>query len=343
MSRVVIEESAPELENETYYLPQRPIYHSVISEVYGGKIYYAKQYKHGEVLHILPFVLISNPVFGKKIVSMPYDGSYGDVIRLKDCEPSDELYMEVLQFAKKNNIGYVEIRSRGENSILKRLGFEDDISLIISEVNIEEIYSNSKYLRKRRKNNSLAQKYGVQVDISNDISDLKQFYKIMSLNMRSYGTPMYPFSYFYQVWSSFHSQENAVLIKGIFNGEMVSGLLLLFSGKNAVLKYSAALNKFISKRLYPTMKWFAMDMCREKKCSILNMGTSFADDLGLIAAKEGLGAKTIPLVTYTKVLQGKSHPLRFYQDKYRVLIHLWKYQPLFLSQLLGGVFWRWYC
>ena len=68
------------------------------------------------------------------------------------------------------------------------------------------------------------------------------------------------------------------------------------------------------------------------------MGTTFADDSGLIVAKEGLGAKTIPLVTYTKSLQGKSHPLSFYQNKYRVLINLWKYQPLFLSQLLGGGF-----
>lgn len=343
MIRIKIEESAPELENEIYYLPQRPTYHSVISEVYGGKFYYAKQFIHGEVSHILPFSVMSNPIFGKKIVSMPYDGSYGDVIRLKDYEPSDELYMEILKYAEKNKIRYVEIRSRGENSILKRLGFEDDISLIISEVNIEGVYSNPKFLRKRRKNNSLAQKYGVQVEISDNINDLKRFYKIMSLNMRSYGTPMYPPSYFYQVWSSFHDQGNVVLIKGIYNGEMVSGLLLLFSGKNAVLKYSATLNKYISKRLYPTMKWFAMDLCRERNCSILNMGTSFANDSGLIVAKEGLGAKTIPLVTYTKSLQGKSHPLSFYQNKYRVLINLWKYQPLFLSQLLGGEFWRWYC
>lgn len=340
---IKIEENAPELENETRFLPQRPVYHSVISNVYGVNFYYAKQYTDGVVSHILPFSIISNLILGKKIVSMPYDGSYGDVIRLKDCEPSDELYLEILKYANKNKIKYVEIRSRGENSILKRLGFDDDISLIISEVNMEEVYGTPKFLRKRKKNNSLAQKYGVKVEISDDINDLKRFYKIMSINMRSYGTPMYPYSYFYQVWSSFHDQGNVVLIKGICNGEMVSGLLLLFSGKKAVLKYSATLNGYISKRLYPTMKWFAMDLCREKKCSILNMGTTFADDSGLIVAKEGLGAKTTPLVTYTKMLQGKSHPLSFYQNKYRVLINLWKYQPLFLSQLLGGGFWRWFC
>ena len=340
---IKIEESATELENETHFLPQRPVYHSVISNVYGANTYYAKQYTDGVVSHILPFSVMSNPILGKKIVSMPYDGSYGDVIRLKDCEPSYELYMEIVKYAKENKIRYVEIRSRGENNILKRLGFEDDISLIISEVNIEEVYGNSKFLRKRRKNNSLAQKYGVQVEISDDINDLKRFYKIMSINMRIYGTPMYPYSYFYQMWSCFHDQGNVVLLKGIYNGEMVAGLLLLFSGEKAVLKYSATLSEYISKRLYPTMKWLAMDLCMEKKCSILNMGTSFVNDPGLIAAKEGLGAATIPLVTYTKSFRGKSHPLNFYQNKYRVLINLWKYQPLFLSQLLGGRFWRWYC
>lgn len=343
MLKFRIDSEAHELEDDNFFLPQRPEYHTLISKVYTGKMFYAKQLVNGEVTHILPFMLISNVFLGKKIVSMPFDGSFGGPIALKQCEIYDDLYYELIEFAQAYRVNYVEIRHRDKNRQLRKLGFIENVSLIISEVDLKDICTNRKYLKKKKKNNKLASKYGIEISIADEYKDMKRFYKIMSLNMRSYGTPMYPYKYFEQIWNCYHGQENIKLIKGTYKGKMVAGLLLLLSGKTAVLKYSATIQKHISKRLYPSMKWFAMDLCWQRKCEILNMGTAFVDDYGLISAKEGLGAKTIPLVTYSFNIRVKNKPLSDYQKKFKLFIKLWKYQPLRLSQWLGGVFWKWFC
>ena len=343
MLKFCVENEAHELENDNLFLPQRPSYHCLISKVYKCKIFYAKQFINDELTHILPFALISNTFLGKKIVSMPFDGSFGGVIELKKCKIYDGLYNELIQFAQTNKVNYIELRHRAENRQLNQLGFTENVSLIISEVDLKDICTNKKYIRKKKKNSKLANKYGVGISISDDPEDMKTFYKIMSLNMRSYGTPMYPYKYFEQIWSHYYSQGNMKLIKGTYKGEMVSGLLLLISGKTAVIKDSAKIHQYISKRLYPSMKWYAMDLCWQRKCEILNMGTAFVDDYGLISAKEGLGAKTIPLVTYSFNILGKNKPLSDYQRKFKFFIRVWKYQPLQLSQWLGGVFWKWFC
>lgn len=338
-----IDNEAQELEDINLFLPQQSGYHNLISKVYKNKIFYVKQLVNDEVTHILPFALISNIILGKKIVSMPFDGSFGGVIALKRYKIYDGLYNALIQFAQNHKVKYIEIRHRGKNTQLKQMGFLENVSLVISEVNLKDICNNRKYLKRKRKNNKLASKYGVKISITDEPEDMKKFYKIMSLNMRSYGTPMYPYKYFKQIWSTYHSHENMKLIKGTYKGKMVSGLLLLFSGKTAVLKYSATIQRYISKRLYPSMKWYAMDLCWQRECETLNMGTSFVDDYGLISAKEGLGAKTLPLVTYSLNMQGENKPLSYYQNKYKSFIKLWRFLPLRLSQWLGGGFWKWFC
>lgn len=343
MLKISIDNEAHELENDEFSLPQRPEYHNIISKVYRNRIFYAKQIVNGKVTHILPFAMISNVFLGKKIISMPFDGSFGGTITLRDCDISDDLYYALIDFARENKVKYIEIRTRDGNKQLERMGFIKNISLVISEVYLRDISNSSKYRRRKKKNNKLASKYGVKIEVSDSLKDMKKFYKIMSLNMRSYGTPMYPYEYFKQLWNCYKKQNKMILIKGTYKGKMVSGLLLLISGKTAVLKYSTTSKKHISKRFYPSMKWFAMDLCRQHKCEILNMGTSFADDYGLIAAKEGLGAKTIPLVTYSFNLRGENKPLSEYQRKFSMIIKLWKYQPLKLSQWLGEEFWKWFC
>lgn len=343
MIKISIENDAPELNSISLFLPQLPKYHKLISKVYKSKIVYVKQYNDGEVTHVLPMAIVHYPLLGRKIVAMPYDGSFGNVICLKESELSNGFYAFIKKYAKENKIKYIEIRSHGEDKQLKNAGFIENISLIISDVDLDKVYTQNKYIKKRKKNNKLAARYGTIVEISHKYKDMKKFYRIMSKNMRSYGTPMYPYKYFKLLWNEYYESGNMLLIKGIYKGKMVSGLILLISGKKAVLKYSAAINKFINKRLYPTMKWYAMDICRAYGCEVINMGTSFIDDKGLISAKECLGATTTPLVSYTWNIYKKNKSLTYYQSKYSWLIKLWKYQPLWLSQKLGGLFWRWFC
>ncbi len=344
MLSIKIDSEANELiGNPSLALPQSYKYIDLLCKVYGHKPYFAKQYNNNKVTNILPFVVVSMPILGKKIVSLPYDGSYGDCIKLSDTDASVELYEAIMKFAKDNCIKHIDIRTRDSNHrILKGLNFNDNIDLVISEICLDYIKENNKYIKKRKSDMRLARNHGLHIDISSDFKDMVTFYIIMSKNMRRYGTPMYPFSYFKHLWNDLGKGE-LLLIKGMSGRKMISGILL-FQGKEiSIIKYSAALPEYMKMRPYASMNWKAIDICMENGCKALNMGTSLFNGTGLIKAKEGFGAKTVPLVSYTYDFNKKIPSLSKYRGKYSFLIKLWKYQPLFTSQLIGSLFWRWYC
>ena len=345
MVKIQIEDSAIELLNNPFLsLSERYDYLRILSATYGHKLYFAKQYSNDIVTHILPFTVVTNPILGKKIVSLPFDGSYGDVICIGKGDPVLELYQEVLNYAEKNGIIYIEIRTRDPNHyILSNMGFSKNISMIISEINLSQIKDNNYLHRKKRSSLHISKVKGLSVSISSDICDLKTFYKIMSINMRNYGTPMYPYAYFKNMWDEFFPKGELILIKSEYKGKMIGGLLLLFGQHTSIIKYSSALSKYFFTRPYAAMNWTAIDFCIQHGCEYLNMGTSFSNDDGLVAAKKGFGADSLPLVAYTYDYKRKTKSLMQLQKRYGFLIKMWKFQPLFTSQLLGNLFWKWFC
>lgn len=338
-----IETEANELNNENLALSQYHSYNKMICKIYGHRLYYIKQYVDNKVTHILPLFLVSFLYIKKKLISVPYDGSFGGVICINGQRPSKELYRQVIQFGKELKVDYIEIRTKGENQILDDMGLTKNINLIISEICSDKIMNSPKFDRKRRKDSNLAKNHNIDIVISNQYKDLKSFYKIMSTTMKGYGTPMYPYQYFKSLWNNYHASKRFLLLKGESEGNMVSGLILLITGDIGIIKYSATYPKYIKNRYYNAMFWKAIDICLEQGCKIINFGTSFVDDTGLIGFKEGFMADSIPLVSYTYELKGKNKSLNHYFHDYKFLIDAWKKQPMITSQILGNLFWRWYC
>lgn len=346
MVTIQIEKNAPELlHNPSLSLSQRFDYMKIVSDAYGHELLFIKQYVDGVLTHTLPFAVIRNPILGAKIVSMPFDGSYGDAICINRHEISEDLYIGLLKYAVAHGIVTVEIRTRNPNyTLLENMGFDKNISLMISEIPLDSVKNNCPLQRKKRSSLHISQVKGLNISLSTDVDDLKRFYHIMSINMRTYGTPMYPYSYFKKIGDTFFQTGDAVLIKSTYEDSMIGGILFFLGQEVSILKYSAVLPEYLFTRPYAAMNWTAIDLCTNRGCRSLNMGTSFVDDEGLINAKKGFGADTIPLAAYTwSSSKKKPAPLNELQDRYKKLIALWKYQPLITSQMLGSIFWRWYC
>lgn len=344
--KACIEKSAAEL-NTAYPLAfvQRPEYIELLCKTYGHHAYFAKQFTNNRLSHVLPFTVVSVPLLGRKIISMPFDGSYGDHIALQNEAASAKLYEEIINFAELNRINYIEIRSRSPNNkILDLLGFKKYNSLVISELPLQNLYENRKKLSKGHKSAIVfSKKNGLEISTDSNYHDLRTFYNIMSSNMRDYGTPMYPFSYFSNLWESYHKTGNVKLIKGVYNGRMICGLFMLIDPPIAIYKYGAAMTRYIPLRPYQAMVWAAMEEAINNGCVVLNMGTSFKEDAGLIHFKKGFGALSFPLYTYSYSFGSNAYNIDEYQARFWIIKRLWKYIPISVTQILGKLFWMWFC
>ncbi len=344
--KISIEEACPQLDQiQSIALTQREDYIKETCSIYKHTMVFAKQYYHNKLTNILPFTLISVPILGKKLISMPFDGSFGGAIAINKAPVSIELYRAVLDYAKEKKINLIEIRSRVENDeLLKALNFTKHESLTISELKLTNLKENKGKLRKgHRAAIGFAEKNGLMTTVSKSYDDLKKFYQIMSINMRQFATPMYPWSYFSRMWERYMESGNFILIKSTYNGKMVSGLILLLHHNTAIYKYGAALFPYLYLRPYQGMLWKAIEISIANGCTILNMGTSFKYDKGLISFKKGFGAESFPLMAYTYSFKGQPPNIDVYLKKFGWIKNLWKYQPIKTTQLIGQLFWRWFC
>lgn len=347
MITVKIEDQLGEIQlDKGIALTQRADYIKTLCKAYGHKYKFLKQYSNNRLTHYMPFVIISLPVLGKKIVSMPYDASYGGCVNMEGIPPSEAFYKELVEFAIKNNIERIEIRLRnGNDYALEKLGFVPYKSLISSELNIFSEKINFRMCTKGHKwSINKSKKNALEISTDCTKKNLEEFYNLMSINMREYGTPMYPYKYFESMWDKFHSSGNLVLIEGIYKNKVISGLLLLIDMDTAIYKYGAANKKYLGLAPYHGMVWEAIKICIDRNCKTLNMGTSFLDDEGLIYFKNAFGSVSFPVYNYIFSINGERvRSVNEYRHKLEVLLKLWKWQPLFMTKWLGNLIWKWYC
>ncbi len=340
-----IQGTCPQLNKvQSISLTQREDYIEENCKIYGHSMVFAKQYVNNELTHVLPFTLVKAPILGKKLVSMPFDGSFGGIINLKQAPPYGGLYQAVKNYARQEGIDFIEIRSRDNNQDLINLDFKMYKSLIISELKLSDLIENKRQLRKgHRAAIKYASRNGLYTTVSKSFADLRHFYQIMSINMRQFATPMYPWSYFNAMWKRYGETDNLVFIKSTYQGEMVSGIILLINHDIAIYKYGASLFTHLHLRPYQAMLWKAIEISIERGCRLFNMGTSFKDDSGLISFKKGFGAASFPLLAYTYSFKGRTPNIDEYLLKFGCIKKLWKYQPIITTQLIGKFFWRWFC
>ena len=330
-------------------LVQRKKYIKLLAEVYGMKMFFLNIFNdNNKQICILPFFIVRDKLIKRKIVSMPFDGAFGGPVFLygnnMDMNKGEWIYL--INWAKANNIPTIEIRTRNSNNkALKQLGFSEYSNLIGSELELSSISDAWKKLNKGHKwsiNKFKKNKYILSKDST--YQDIKEFYHIMSKNMKLYGTPMYPLSYFEKMWNEYSEKENVILVKCTKDNKLIGGAFVLFNGEVAIYKYCSVISAYIQDCVYHGIVWYIINESIRRKCKVLNLGTSFIDDQGLIYFKEAFGAKSYTVYSYLYQEKSKNyHTVDAMRKKYNWIIKIWRHLPLFLVERLSYFFWKNFC
>ena len=296
-------------------------------------------------MDVLPFYIAKDRMFYKKIVSLPFDGAYGCNIQINKRSLSTDMIHSLVKWSKENKINLIEIRTRCQNAILENCGFMAYPNLICHEIkltNMDVAWANLTKGHKWSVNKFKKKNY--RISFESNFEDLKCFYKIMSKNMRLYGTPMYPFSYFKNLWEEYKGKDNVKLLKCMDGEKIIGGALILINHETAIYKYCSVTPTHIKDGIYHGMLWNAIQYCINSNCKYLNLGTSFINDDGLIYFKNAFGANKYIVYSYLyneKTL--KYQTVEQLQHKYRYLIKGWRYLPLPLTEFFSEIFWKNFC
>jgi len=321
------------LENSLKSLQGYTVFHtknwsSVIDETYQFKTSFIGNIHNGELSSVLPITEIKLPFAKKKGVSLPYTDcchllvkSYGD---------DQKTIEEAVNLGRERDWKFYEYRG-GEISgyeyfslqkyILHTLDINDDISKL--KQNLKK-----RAIRKIKKANN----YGMTVEISKNISDLKKFYRLHCITRKRHGLPPQPYIFFKLIYKNLIQQGYGFIALGILKKKVITAQLYLNTNTHGIYKYGASNKKGLEISASYLLMWESIKYFKSCGVQSISLGRTAIENQGLLLFKDSWGAKRENLI-YTKIFYNKIK-----KPKIEILPTaklIFKYLPIFLLKIIG--------
>ena len=202
--------------------PYSTFYHqiywkNIVENSYGHKPYYLFAKDEDEIKGVFPLFLIKNLIFGTKLVSVPF-APYGGAI-------SDNSVIEALliEYGRKitdeTSANYMELR----NNVSRNVGLPCNDKYLTMILKLDK---NPQLVWQRDFNNKIrnAAKKSLKSELEVSNSNVEDFYKLYSKNMRDLGSPSHSKEFFNNV--ILESGKLAEIIAVSHRGKPVSSAIL---------------------------------------------------------------------------------------------------------------------
>ncbi len=314
-----------------------------VHTVFGHRPYYLVCEQGDRITGVLPMFLVSYPMLGSKLISLPYDIGAGGPLA-EDVPAASQLARHAMILATQLGVGYLQFRCAGTNAALAQLDLDESEPVILSEIALDNEHDVwSRIEKDHRKAIRKAQTRGVVTREAESLDDYLKFFNVYLQVFRAFGTPPYGQDYFEHLWHDLAPAGHARLVLTEVEGRCVGGLLMFAFGRNLTSKFAAVLPEAVPLRAYPALYWRAIEIGLQENFARLSWGTSSRDQTGLIEFKERWGANSTVTAFYDLAVKGRPPNIEKYYDTEGLVRRLWKKLPLAVTPVLGRRLNRWFC
>ena len=283
----------------------------------------------GSLCGWLPLVLVSGPVFGRFLVSLPYLNRAGVVA--PDADDASALIDEAVRLAEKLNVQYLELRhgrpfrhdrlpqQRGEKSLMV-LDLPDDADRLWASFDPKV----RNQVRKGEKH-GLSIRWGGQELID-------EFYRIFAINMRDLGTPVYPRKLFERILRYFGNEAELAVVD--YQDRCVAAAMLVHDRGRTQVPSASSLRQYNATCANMWMYQRLLLRSVERGSREFDFGRS-SEGSGTYRFKKQWGASPRPTVWQYHVRRGDVDAVRPDSPRYRRRISMWQKLPVWLTRLIG--------
>lgn len=295
----------------------------------------------GQVTGFLPLSLVSSPLTGRRLVSLPFSDHCP--ILAEDEANANDLIDQALQLAQQMHVKYLELRA-GVNDVLSK---RTNLALSNLYVNWTLPLSDDaqdvwKSLRKPvQRQIKKSQELGVQIRTAQRREDMALYHQLhVRTRTKKHGMPAQSKHYFLQLWDTFAATGAVQLLLAEYQGKIIAGIILLASGNTLHYAYGASDERHLNLAPNNLLFWHAITWGCSQGYSRFDLGRTASDNEGLMEFKRRWGAIQEPLPYYyyphTAGLAATSESSR----KYRLLTTTWRKLPLAIASPLGGYLYK---
>ncbi len=307
----------------------------VMVRTYGYQPQYFFAERDGQVTGIAPAFLVSNWLSGRCLISLPF-AVYGGVCAV-DSETEDALVGHLEQFAKEQQLEYLELRNR--NGCV-RLGYHANTRYASFTIPLvadpEKLYAafpkDIRYMIRK------GEKAGLQVRRGMDQFD--SFYKLMTINLRRLGTPAFPRALFSNLIDEYGDQID---IAAVYSGDKpVAGAMSFRFREWMQPYYFGSLDEAKGLAANNFLWWKLIQHAAETGSSTFDFGRSKIGS-GNFDFKKKWNPRIENLnyqvhLVHRRELPNFSHT----NPKFEMATNVWKKLPLGLTRIIGPRVVRWF-
>lgn len=283
----------------------------------------------GELRGMLPLHLVSGPLFGRFLISLPYLNTGGvwaeddaTARQLIDaaCDLADALDVRYLELRHEQPVPHPRLNHQRTDKVHLRMPLPDSVDALR-----RSFKSKLRSQIKRASEQDLTVQFGGP-------ELLDDFYGIFAHNMRDLGTPVFPKHLFRWILREF-AQEAEVCTVTQQDRPIAGGLLVHGHGVTEVPSASS-LRRWNHTGANMLMYWHLLQRAIERGSHQFDFGRS-SEGSGTYRFKRQWGATPSPAVWQYYVRRGSPETMRPEDAGKQRLVKLWQQLPVWLTMRLG--------
>lgn len=299
-----------------------------IEKTFGWPSFYLAAFDGERIVGVLPLVLQTSRIFGRFLTSIPFF-SYGGVLGDTN-EIERALVVEAVTIAKQNEVGFMELRHRGNVPEVGLPSREHKITFIRDLPESEDALwksIDSKVRADVRKANS----YGLVSEVAGK-EGLDEFYAIFSRNMRDLGTPVYSKDLFANIFAEFPKETYITIVRS--EGRAIASSFLCGHRGVVEVPWSSSLRDYLKLKPNMALYWKNLTLAIELGYKQFDFGRS-SHDSGTQRFKTQWGPKPVPLSWLYWSPDGKAGSADRHDAKYELAVKMWQKLPLSAANAIG--------
>lgn len=254
--------------------------------VFGFRRFYVRALSDsGATLGVLPLILQRSPLFGRRLVSMPFF-NYGGAIAA-DAVVRRALTDAAAGLARDLGIGQLELRDRQPlDGVVARL---DKVSPMLDLPDSVDALS-KKLGSKLRSQIKRAERVAPEV-VKGGGELVPEFFSVFAETMRDLGTPVYPRRFFDELFARCGRHCTVFVLR--VNGRPAAAAILIAHGTTLEIPWAASLREFRAESVNMRLYWEVLKYAVEAGFRRFDFGRSTVD-AGTYRFKLQWGAVPVP-------------------------------------------------
>ncbi len=307
----------------------RPAWISSVASGLGQRAYLLQSCNGHEITGVLPLMLVSGPIFGRFLVSIPYintggvwakDDSAASLLIDRACDLADRLDVRYLELRHEKPANHPRFNFRRTEKVHMRLELPKSAEALMTS-----------FKSKLRSQIKKSADYDLTVEFGRS-EFLPDFYGVFARNMRDLGTPVFPRKLFGCILDEFGRDAELCVVRK--DGRTIAGGLLVHGGDVTEVPSASCLREFNSTNANMLMYWHLLQRAIARGSRTFDFGRS-SEGSGTYRFKKQWGARPHSAVWQYYVRKGSPEDMRPDAEGKRRLVQIWQRLPVWLTRLIG--------